>query len=68
MMNLQEKLKEQIAKQKHREKISKIQAVKIRNQEKQRIKDEELKIKKKEYYLRGLREFYWMLIMALTLL
>jgi len=48
----QKKLREQIAKHKHKEKIAKIQAIKIRNHEKQRIKDEELKIKKQELRLK----------------
>ena len=47
-LKIQQKIREQIAKQKHSEKIAKIQAVKIRNQERQRVKDEELKIKKNQ--------------------
>ena len=48
----QQKLREQIVKQKQKENLAKIQVIKIRNQEKQRLKDEELKIKKQELRLK----------------
>ena len=51
-LKAEKNLRENILKYKQKEKIAKVQAIKARNQEKSRLKDEELKIKKQELKLK----------------